>query len=108
MRSLLVVALAATVASCSHNPRPGASAAAPPPPSSGPTAAKDTAQQDTTWKHLPPGSLSLPNADPFPSTYKPFPSRTTLIRNVNILTAAGPLIRNGSILLQDGKIAAVG
>ena len=39
------------------------------------------------------GATSTPNADPFPSTYVPFPSRTTVIRNVNILTAAGPLIR---------------
>ncbi|HEY8852027.1 MAG TPA: amidohydrolase [Gemmatimonadaceae bacterium] len=31
-----------------------------------------------------------------------------VIRNVNILTAAGPIIRNGAILLQNGKIAAVG
>jgi imidazolonepropionase-like amidohydrolase len=50
----------------------------------------------------------MPNADPFPSTYAPFASRTTVIRNVNILTAAGPLIRNGAILLQNGKISAVG
>ena len=37
-----------------------------------------------------------------------FPSRTTLIRNATILTAAGPTIERGSILLLDGKIAAVG
>jgi len=54
------------------------------------------------------GGTSTPNADPFPSTYAPFPSRPTVIRNVNILTAAGPIIRNGAILLQSGKIAAVG
>ena len=54
------------------------------------------------------GSTSIPNADPFPSTYAPFPSRTTVIRNVNIMTAAGPMIRNGAILLQNGKISAVG
>ncbi len=54
------------------------------------------------------GGSSIPNADPFPSTYAPFPSRTTVIRNVNIFTAAGPLIRNGAILLQHGKVAAVG
>jgi imidazolonepropionase-like amidohydrolase len=54
------------------------------------------------------GSTSLPNADPFPSTYVPFASHTTVIRNVNIMTAAGPTIRNGAILLQNGKIAAVG
>jgi imidazolonepropionase-like amidohydrolase len=55
-----------------------------------------------------PGGLSTPNADPFPSTYQPFASRPTLIRNVTILTAAGPAIRNGSVLLRDGKIAEVG
>lgn len=55
-----------------------------------------------------PGAVSVPLADPYPSTYAPFPSRATLIRNATILTAAGPVIRNGSILLQRGKIAAVG
>jgi imidazolonepropionase-like amidohydrolase len=54
------------------------------------------------------GALSTPNADPFPSTYRPFPSRPTLIRNATILTAAGPVIRGGSVLLRDGKIAQVG
>ncbi len=53
------------------------------------------------------GSASTaPN--PFISTYKPFPSRTTLIRNATILTASRPAIERGSILLLDGKIAAVG
>src|SRR5258706_16291836 len=55
-----------------------------------------------------PGGTSLPNANPFPSTYRPFPSRPTLIRNATIMTAAGPAIQNGSVLLRDGKIAAVG
>ncbi|MGH7652515.1 MAG: amidohydrolase [Gemmatimonadaceae bacterium] len=54
------------------------------------------------------GATSVPNADPFPSTYVPFPSRPTVIRNVNILTAAGPMIRNGAIFMQNGKIVAVG
>ncbi|CAN5507943.1 amidohydrolase [soil metagenome] len=44
----------------------------------------------------------------YASTYVPWPSRPTLIRNATILTAAGPAIQAGSILLQDGKIAAVG
>jgi imidazolonepropionase-like amidohydrolase len=47
-------------------------------------------------------------ANAYQSTYKPFPSRTTLIRNATILTAAGPVIERGSILLQNGKVAAVG
>src|SRR6476646_3787140 len=55
-----------------------------------------------------PGGTSLPNANPFPSTYHPFPGRTTLIRNATIMTAAGPSIMNGSVLLRDGKIVAVG
>jgi imidazolonepropionase-like amidohydrolase len=55
-----------------------------------------------------PGAVSVPFADPYPSTYVPFASRPTVIRNVTLLTAAGPAIRNGSILLRDGKIAAVG
>ena len=62
------------------------------------------AQQSTA----PPAATPplVPNA--YQSTYKPFPSRTTLIRNATILTAAGPVIERGSILLQNGKIAAVG
>ena len=73
------------------------------PTTTSPSPARDSAQADAGR-----GGTSTPNADPFPSTYVPFPSRTTVVRNVNILTAAGPLIRNGAILLQSGKIAAVG
>ena len=46
--------------------------------------------------------------DPFPSTYKPFPSQTTLIRNAHVFTGTGEEIAGGSILLRDGKIAEVG
>jgi imidazolonepropionase-like amidohydrolase len=55
-----------------------------------------------------PGALSTPNADPFPSTYRALATRPTLIRNVTLLTATGPAVANGAILLRDGKIAAVG
>lgn len=54
------------------------------------------------------GALSIPNADPYPSTYERFPSRPTIIRGATLLTAAGPAIENGSILLMDGRIAAMG
>jgi len=50
----------------------------------------------------------VPNANPFPSTYVAPASHPTLITNATILTAAGPIISNGSILLKDGKIAAIG
>src|SRR5260370_31716970 len=71
---------------------------------------KDSTQTKSETPPTPPGpgGTSLPNADPFQSTYKPFPRRTTLIRNATIMTAAGPSIQNGSVLLRDGKIAAAG
>ena len=47
-------------------------------------------------------------SNPYPSTYAPLPSQTTVIRNATILTAAGPVFERGSLLLQGGKIAAVG
>ena len=72
------------------------------------TTASSTPARDTAQVAPGLGGTSTPNADPFPSTYAPFPSRPTVIHNVNILTAAGPIIRNGAILLQSGKIAAVG
>src|SRR5437867_1543978 len=73
-----------------------------------PTPSSSVSRDSTPPVSAGRGGTSIPNADPFPSTYAPFPSRTTVIRNVNILTAAGPMIRNGAILLQNGKIAAVG
>lgn len=67
-------------------------------------AASDSARPGS----LGPGALSVPGDDPFPSTYRPRASRPTVLRNVNIYTAAGPLIRNGAIYMRDGKIVEVG
>ena len=44
----------------------------------------------------------------YPSTYVRHPSAPVVIRNATILTAAGPELKNASILFQDGKITAVG
>ena len=46
--------------------------------------------------------------DPFPSTYKPFPSEATLIRNATVFTGTGERIDGGSVLIRDGKIAEIG
>ena len=46
--------------------------------------------------------------DPYPSTYEPFESGTTLITNAHIFDGAGGEITNGSILIEDGRIAAIG
>ena len=56
----------------------------------------------------PSSQPAVPNPDAYRSTYEPLPSRTTVIRNATILTAAGPIIERGSILLQNGRVAAVG
>ena len=90
--SVIALAVGLAVAPCAQAQSPAAS----------------RATSDTTRSAPMAGGTSTPNADPFPSTYRPFASRPTLIRNVTILTAAGPTIRNGSILLRDGKIVAVG
>lgn len=60
----------------------------------------------TAQQAQPAGGGSPDN--PYASTYTPFPSRPTVIRNATILTAAGPIIERGAILLQNGRIAAVG
>lgn len=46
--------------------------------------------------------------DPYPSTYEPYPSGTVLITGATVLTGTGERIDSGSVLLRDGKIAAVG
>ena len=55
----------------------------------------------------PAGNTPAP-VNTYASTYRPFPSRATVIRNATILTAAGPVIERGAILLENGRIAAVG
>jgi imidazolonepropionase-like amidohydrolase len=47
-------------------------------------------------------------AEAFPSTYKPHAAPPTLIRDATILTGTGDEIAGGAILMEDGKIVAVG
>jgi imidazolonepropionase-like amidohydrolase len=98
------IALAVGLLACA-----GQQSAAPAPsPAPPPTSNRSSTSDSTARVAASEGGVSVPNDNPFPSTYKPFPSRPTVIRNVTILTAAGPTIRNGSVLLRDGKIAEVG
>jgi imidazolonepropionase-like amidohydrolase len=46
--------------------------------------------------------------DPFPSTYHAYPGVPTVITNVTIYDGEGGRIEGGSVLLADGKVAAVG
>ncbi|MEZ4455484.1 MAG: hypothetical protein R2882_02880 [Gemmatimonadales bacterium] len=52
-------------------------------------------------------TLSVDRAQ-YPSTYRRRPNPPVLIRNATIMTATGQELTNASILLQDGKIVAVG
>jgi imidazolonepropionase-like amidohydrolase len=83
-------------------PQPPATATPSTPPQG--AATKDDAPASTPGR----GALSIPNDDPFPSTYRLPAAASFAIRNATILTAAGPIIRNGTVLVRDGKIAAVG
>lgn len=48
------------------------------------------------------------NQNPFPSTYQPLPSQSTLIINATILDGVGGLYKDSSVWLQDGKVVAIG
>ncbi len=84
--------------------------AAPGAPPSATAAAPAGDTSDSAKKEPEPGKggLSIPRDDPFPSTYKAPASPPFAIRNATLLTAAGPVIANGTILVSDGKIVAVG
>ena len=49
-----------------------------------------------------------PELGPYPSTSRRHADAPVLIRNATVLTAAGPELRNASVLIVDGKIAGVG
>ncbi len=49
-----------------------------------------------------------PPLDPYPSTYAPYQGETVLITGATVLTGTGERIDNGSVLIENGKIAAVG
>ncbi len=100
MRRSLSLLLAGAFLSAAA-PSPASAQTPPPKPSTG-------TSPDTVKYVAAPGALSLPNADPFPSTYVRPTARAFVIRNVNIFTATGPLIRGGAIAVRDGKILAVG
>lgn len=75
--------------------------AAPPSQAASTSTEASTAAQTAGKKRFEP-------ADLYASSYRPLPSVPTLITGATVLTAAGDRIENGSVLLRDGRIAAVG
>jgi imidazolonepropionase-like amidohydrolase len=74
----------------------------------GSTRCASTPSAGATQKTAEPEVTSEFPADPFPSTYKPLPSKTTFIRNAHIYTGTGGEIAEGDLLLREGKIVEVG
>ena len=70
------------------------------------TQAADT--KPATASAAKPAEIVTINPDPFPSTYRAFPSVTTVIRGANIYDGTGKKILNGMIRLEGGKIAEIG
>ncbi|UVO52877.1 amidohydrolase [Sphingomonas sp. SUN039] len=48
------------------------------------------------------------NADPYPSTYKPYPAAPTAIRGATILDGEGGRIERGVVFMSGGKITSIG
>ncbi|MDR3528651.1 MAG: amidohydrolase [Rhizomicrobium sp.] len=68
----------------------------------------ESATKADASKSLVKGLDASLNPDPFPSTYKPLPSKATAIVGANILTATGQEIDGGVVVMANGKIVAVG
>src|SRR5271157_2881354 len=69
------------------------------------SAPKDTAAKEApSYGGLDPAS----DKDPFPSTYKPMTSSAVALVGATIFTGTGARIDGGMVLLENGKITAVG
>ncbi|WP_375289246.1 amidohydrolase family protein [Qipengyuania sp.] len=53
------------------------------------------------------GAVQSP-ADPYPSTYRAYPGRPVALVGATVFDGTGKRIDNGTVLLRDGKVAAVG
>jgi imidazolonepropionase-like amidohydrolase len=71
------------------------------------------ANQGTRAQGTPPPASSpapryVPPADPYPSTYRPYAGVPTAITGATIFDGEGGRIENGTIVLVDGRIQALG
>lgn len=48
------------------------------------------------------------DTDPYPSTYEPFASETTLITGATVIDGVGGRLENGDVLMVDGRISQIG
>jgi len=57
---------------------------------------------------LAPGLDAASSRDPFPSRYKPAASGLVVLTGATVLTGTGARIENGTVIIRDGRIEAVG
>jgi len=70
---------------------------------------KSSAEKSADKKDAMTESVAgVSTSTPYPSTYRPAPSVPTLIRGATLLIGNGERLEDADVLLQDGKIAAVG
>ncbi len=55
----------------------------------------------------PADIVTIPS-DPWPSTYKPYPGVTTIIRNATVYDGTGKVFSPGAVRIENGKIAEIG
>ncbi|MGQ0558812.1 MAG: amidohydrolase [Sphingosinicella sp.] len=59
-------------------------------------------------KAAPASTLPPPMADPYPSTYRPYPGVTTAITGATVYDGEGGRIENGTLVMAEGRILAIG
>ncbi len=69
--------------------------------------ASKTAPPPATAGGPPPEVVSIPK-DPWPSTYRPYPGVTTVIRNAVVYDGTGKKFAPGAVRIENGKIAEIG
>jgi imidazolonepropionase-like amidohydrolase len=55
-----------------------------------------------------PAEIVTIPSDPWPSTYKPYPGVTTVIRNATVYDGTGKVFSPGAVRIENGKIAEIG
>ena len=61
-----------------------------------------------TRNAAPPESRQSFSRDPYPSTYKSYPAALTAITGGTVFDGEGGRIENGTVILADGKVQAIG
>ena len=69
---------------------------------------RSEAQSASAERPKAAGPRYTPPADPYPSTYRPYPGVPTAITGATIFDGDGRRIDNGTIVMVDGRIQAIG